>query len=219
MRSAAEQVTRLSQITTHRVMRELYEQYAAYAKSYADRIPTYTPSDDQLAMTAVAISTSLTDICQAISYGAAAARAPLVPVGPAPSGISPVNNGIGPGRFIQSHIPECTSWIAATDDFRTATEAWVNLDPNIPAGKWSPEQKKINDDVIPILDASSIKLQEVGLQIPDSTAQDFAMLTVLYRQAIAAAIPSYTPSDSHLYNATLHLSGILTSACKAAGPP
>ncbi|MCV7357568.1 Vmc-like lipoprotein signal peptide domain-containing protein [Mycolicibacterium fluoranthenivorans] len=218
MRNAADQVMQLTKVTTHRVMRELYEQYAAYARAYADRIPTYTPADDQLAMTAVAISTSLTDICQAISYGAAAARAPLVPAGPMPSNIAPVNESSKPSVFLQSYISNCNDWIAATNDFRAATAAWVALDPNIPAGKWSPEQRKANDDVIPIMNTSADRLQQIGEQIPNSVAQDFATLTVVYRRAIAKAIPSYTVADNHLYNATLHLSGILTSACKAEGP-
>ncbi len=42
MRSAADQMVSLVKLTPHRVMRELYEQFIAYSRAYADRIPTYT---------------------------------------------------------------------------------------------------------------------------------------------------------------------------------
>jgi len=40
----------LAKRTPHRVMRELYEQFIAYSRAYADRIPTYTPPDDNFAL-------------------------------------------------------------------------------------------------------------------------------------------------------------------------
>src|ERR1700752_2037695 len=45
-RSAADQIVPLAKLTPHRVMRELYEQFAAYTRAFADRIPTYTPPDN-----------------------------------------------------------------------------------------------------------------------------------------------------------------------------
>ncbi len=56
MRSAADQMVALAKLTPHRVMRELYEQFIAYSRAYADRIPTYTPPDDNLALVAVSCS-------------------------------------------------------------------------------------------------------------------------------------------------------------------
>ena len=42
MRSAADQTVNLVKSTPHRVMRELYEQFIAYARAFADTVPTYT---------------------------------------------------------------------------------------------------------------------------------------------------------------------------------
>ena len=42
MRSAADQTVDLVKLTPHRVMRELYEQFIAYARAFADSVPTYT---------------------------------------------------------------------------------------------------------------------------------------------------------------------------------
>ncbi len=42
MRNAADQTVALAKLTPHRVMRELYQQFIAYARAYSDAIATYT---------------------------------------------------------------------------------------------------------------------------------------------------------------------------------
>ncbi len=39
MRNAADQTVNLVKVTPHRVMRELYEQFIAYARAFTDNIP------------------------------------------------------------------------------------------------------------------------------------------------------------------------------------
>ena len=46
MRGAAAQTVGLVKLTPHRVMRELYQQFIAYARAYAERMPKYTPADN-----------------------------------------------------------------------------------------------------------------------------------------------------------------------------
>ncbi|MDY6996713.1 MAG: hypothetical protein SW019_08960, partial [Actinomycetota bacterium] len=82
MRSAADQTIALVKLTPHRVVRELYEQTIAYWSAYADKIPNYAPSDNQLAKVASASSNAITYICAAIDFGSAASRAPLVTSAP-----------------------------------------------------------------------------------------------------------------------------------------
>ena len=48
MRNAADQTVPLAKLTPHRVMRELYEQFIAYARAYSDAIPTYTAGRQSL---------------------------------------------------------------------------------------------------------------------------------------------------------------------------
>ena len=56
MSDAADQSVPLAKLTPHRVMRELYEQFIAYARAYGDAIPSYTPIDNHLA--SIALSSS-----------------------------------------------------------------------------------------------------------------------------------------------------------------
>src|SRR3954469_9913841 len=67
MRSAADQMVPLVKLTPHRVMRELYEQFIAYSRGYADNISTYTPRDDKLAIVSSTAANAIGYICTAIS--------------------------------------------------------------------------------------------------------------------------------------------------------
>lgn len=91
-RDAADQLVPSAKLTPHRVMRELYEQFIAYARAYADSIPGYAPIDNNLAAAAIQASDALSRICAAIDYGSAAARGPLVPALPTPSDVAPVRD-------------------------------------------------------------------------------------------------------------------------------
>ena len=48
MRMQQTRLLSLQRDTPHRVMRELYEQFIAYWRAYADKVPNYIRSDDQL---------------------------------------------------------------------------------------------------------------------------------------------------------------------------
>ena len=74
----------LAKLTPHRVMRELYEQFIAYARAYSDAIPTYTSIDNHLAGVALSSSGALTFACTAIEWGSAQAWAPLIPIPESP---------------------------------------------------------------------------------------------------------------------------------------
>ena len=46
MREPPTRPCQLAKLTPHRVMRELYEQFIAYARAYSDAVPTYTKPDN-----------------------------------------------------------------------------------------------------------------------------------------------------------------------------
>ena len=85
MTDSADQTVGLVKLTPHRVMRELYEQFIAYARAFADSIPTYTSKDSHLAGAVDSISSAPGDICGAVTYGPAASQGPLIPATATPS--------------------------------------------------------------------------------------------------------------------------------------
>ena len=85
MRNAADQTGNLVKVTPHRVVREMYEQFIAYARAFTEKIAQYQPNDNHLAAVVDGLESALVDICGAITYGSAATQAPFVPEAPSPS--------------------------------------------------------------------------------------------------------------------------------------
>jgi hypothetical protein len=215
MRSASDQTVPLVKLTPHRVMRELYEQMIAYSRAYADHIVTYTPPDNELALTASTAGSLIGDVCAAISYGSAAGRAPLVSSPPRPGQIAPLGNLTNPKPFLTSANPVCPDWRTALDQFDSATTAWRSTDPTVPASQWSPEQKAINDAVAAVMTASADTLQRLGTRSGNPVFEDFAVLAAQYRRAYAHALPTYVVVDNYLANAAVRTAGVNLGACKA----
>lgn len=219
IRSAADQTVPLVKITAHRVMRELYEQFIAYSRAYAERVSTYTPSDDNFALTSVAAATTLTHICQAVTNGAAAARGPLVsPSEPSSSPNSP-GDPDHPELFITKPDPVCQDWDNAVEAFGSdpAVIAWVKTDSNVPASQWSPEQKAANDAVSPVMMTLADELEKIGGRSDNATFADIAALSALYQRAYVKSMPTYTKADENLYGVARISQGVIINACKSAG--
>lgn len=212
---AADQVVPLARLTPHRVMRELYEQFIAYSRSYVDSISNYTQPDDYLARVSIAVSDAISYICAAIDYGSAASRAPLISEPAAPSAVPPVTDPAHPARFLLHADPICADWSAALSQFQSDTEAWRRTNPDIPAGQWTPEQRAINDEVGPVMERFAGQLTAIGERTENLILRDFANLASQYRRAYVAALPTYLPADKYLATASIRLVGVVQGACQA----
>src|SRR5271156_5529398 len=217
MRGAAAQAVGLVKLTPHRVMRELYQQFIAYARAYAERVPKYTPADNNLAGAANSASSALGAICAAISDGPAGARGPLVPPAAPPSDIAPVGNPANPQPFLTTENAVCSEWKSALDQFGKQTAAWQQLNPNVPAIYWNREQKAVNYAVASVMNTYASKLEQLGRQSDNAIWQDFANLSAQYRRAFVTSLPTYTPTDNHLANAANYVSTTILGACAAVG--
>ncbi|MGJ6122825.1 hypothetical protein QN239_09625 [Mycolicibacterium sp. Y3] len=219
MRNASDQAVAIVKITKHRVMRELYQQFIAYARAYADSINTYTANDDQLALTAIGAGEVLSNICQAITYGSAAARAPLTPSAEAPTHTVELGSADNPKRFLLTHDPVCSQWEAAqkAHDANPAFTEWIKTDSNPPASQWTPEQRAATDAVIPVMTAWADQMEELGRNSSNPTFQDIAMLGAVYQRAYIQALSTYTKADYSLYQVALLSPGIILGACRTSG--
>jgi hypothetical protein len=217
MRGAAAQAVGLIKLTPHRVMRELYQQFIAYARAYVERVPKYTPADNNLAGAANSASSALGAICAAIADGPAAARGPLVPPAAAPSDIAPIGNPANPQPFLTTPNSACEEWTVALGQFAKDTAAWQQLNPNVPAIYWNKDQKAINYKAAQVMNAFAGKLEQLARQSDNPVWQDFANLSAQYRRAFVLALPTYNPPDNHLANAANYLSTTILGACAAVG--
>jgi hypothetical protein len=217
MMSAADQTVALARLTPHRMMRELYEQFIAYARAYAAAIPTYTEADNHLVGTVAAESISLVHICTAVNNGSAAARSPLVePIEP-PTRFADLSDPSDPGRFLTEPDPSCAEWDRLLNNFASESAEWQALDASIPASGWTPDQRATVESIIPIMEAFAEDVESLGRRSDNPFIQDLSGLTAQYRRAYAAALPSYTPADSYLSGASANAASTIYEACEAAG--
>lgn len=217
MRSAADQSVALAKLTPHRVMRELYEQFIAYARAYADRIPGYTPPDDYLARAANSASSAIGVVCSGIIYGSAAARGPLLPGQAPPRHVAPPGDPAQPQRFLLSADPICPEWASQLSRVNADTTAWQNIPVDIPASQWTPEQKAIMEAVKPVIKAHSDKIEQLGQRSNNPILKDFVDLCVQYLRAYALALPSYVAADGYLSNVNMYSASLIRAACAAVG--
>lgn len=221
MRSAADQALPLAKLTTHRVVRELYEQFIAYTRAFVDRLPSYQAADNDLAIVSSTVSDVLTGICEAIANGSAAARGPVVSAAAAPDHVAAVGDLATPSRFLATGDPQCSSWKQSADTMKTnpAIAAWSTEDPAIPASSWSPEYKAQNDAVKPVLSGFADTYDHLARASSASNPvlADFGVLAAQYGRAFVAGIPTYTAADLYLFNVFQKAAGVITSSCRAAG--
>jgi len=220
MRKAADQAAPLAKMTTHRVMRELYGQFIVYARAYSDSISnpsTYRPVDDNLAQVASGATNVIGYVCSAISSGAAAARASLVPNPNPPASIAPIGDMSNPKRIFESPEPICHDLGPTIDQLLQNPDfkKWVNTDPKIPVSNWSPEQQSLTTLVMAVMSSTANSLDKLALQSSNPMVQDFILLGVQYRRTYVEALATYQPSDSNIYLAGQAVPGIVLAACDA----
>lgn len=214
--TAANQAVAVAKLTPHRVMREIYEQFIAYARAYSGSIATYEPSDEHYAGVFTNAAAALTYACNAIDYGSAQSRAPLIPPPPEPSEVVPVRDPAEPERFIETADAICSDWYRLIDQFAADTRAWQALDPAVAASARTPEQQAVVDNVIPIMKQFADAIEQLGRGSSSPTVEDFAVFVAQYRRAYADALPTYTSADSYLSSASARAAAIVYQACKAA---
>lgn len=218
MARTADQTVQLAKVTPHRVMRELYEQFIAYARAYVDAIPTYTEPDNDLVGVASATSNALTDICTAIGFKSAAARAPLIGAPPDPTIVAELTDPTAPKRFLADSEATCGEWIETLEEFdkNSVAVAWQQIDGNIIASQWNAAQRKTIDAVIPLMNTLADDIQELGLRSDNPTLQDFAILAAQYRRAYTQALPSYSTADSYLAAVSADLTAAIADGCRTS---
>lgn len=213
--NSADQMVALARQTPHRVVRELYEQFIAYARAYRDSIPEYTPADDALAQANVNASAAIYGICQSIDTGSAS-RSISIP--PAPEPTSPVvapSDLEDPQRFITEANQSCDDWDERLVEVRAGTADWDKLDSAIPASQWTPERRAAEQSVQPILAKFADDMEAAGRSSGNPTFEDFASTAAIYFRAYLAVGDSYTGADSWLSYVPFRLANVISGACRA----
>jgi hypothetical protein len=198
-------------------MRELYEQFIAYARAYSDAIANYVPEDNHLAGVAITTQSALVNVCNAIDWGSAQARAPLVPAAPPPTTIAPLTDPNSRQEFLVAPQASCADWDRLLDQFNADSAAWEALDPNLAASNRNPDQQAIVEAVIPVMRKYADDLEKLGRASGNPVFEDFAVFAAQYRRAYAQALPTYSSADYYLARTAIQTESAIFEACKAIG--
>jgi hypothetical protein len=215
IRNASDQMVSLAKQTPHRVVRELYEQYIAYGRAYADSIASYVPANNYLADANVSIGNVLLGVCNAIEFGSAN-RTVALPAASSPTELAEVGDPASPERFLETSNPTCSAWVERERSFIADTAEWEKIDPEIPASQWSPEQRSIQDSAFITFTALADASEEAGRDSSNPVLEDFAVLAAQYMRAYVASGQNYIAADSWLSYTSLRLSNAISGACQAA---
>ena len=214
-RRAADQMVPLARQTPHRLVRELYEQFVAYGRAYADSVPNYSPRDNELASNNISASSAIVGICNAITYGSAGRSIGIGQVPPpvnTPSRTDPSD----PRRFLTTADAECSSWQEISDEFDSNTAQWQQRDTSIPAAEWTPAQRSLEEATRPSLVAFADSMEASGRRSQNAIFEDLATASAVYLRAAAAAGEDYVSADSWLSYTSFRLNLLVGGACSAA---
>lgn len=108
----------------------------------------------------------------------------------------------------------CAQWSAITTDYAAKRADWVKVDPSIPASKWTPEQRAVNQAVIPVLKGEAAELSRLAETSTDPVLRGMLQLEAGYQTAYAERLPNYTQAeDAQLWDAAINLSNGVNSLC------
>lgn len=212
MRNAADQVVPLARQTPHRVVREIYGQFIAYGRAYADSVARYVPADNGLASANVSASGAIIGICNSIELESAGRSLALAPVEP-PRRVDPPSDPTDAERFITSSSTLCTEWVDRLDRFITDTPDWQSRDGSIPASDWTPERRAMEQAAIPLLITYADETTAVGRTSDNAVLEDFSTAASLYLRAYIAADDGYVSADSWLAYTGFRIANLVSAAC------
>ncbi|WP_131809247.1 hypothetical protein [Mycolicibacterium setense] len=215
--TAIVKVANLARQTPHRVMRELYGQFNAYAQAVIDSIPNYSSTDNEIVATLNQLSSALNRVCEAIQYRAAQQSAPLIATPGDPSDIQRSGGDAerAPSRFMTGSDSSCKDWMSITEAFDKDTEAWRGIDSKISVTEWTPDQRAVMDAVGQVMGTYADDMEHLGRASGNPIWEDFAVLAAQYMRAYVQSIPTYTVNAGYLASVSSRLAYAINWACKA----
>jgi hypothetical protein len=215
LRTAADATVPLAQQTPHRVIRELYDQYIAYARAYSDALSTYSADDNELILAVNSAAQAITSICTAITNRSAETRSVLVKPVPAPNPLPPTTSPRTPPRMLIERNPICPDWLDSSAQFERDIAPMLAIDFELAAAQWSQEQRATMGAAGLTLTAFADEKARLGLSSANPVVEDLANMSAVYMRAYAGALPTYIAADTELYNVAVNVSGVVSHGCRA----
>jgi hypothetical protein len=217
LRTAADATVLLAKQTPHRAVRELYAQFIAYNRAYADALADYAAADNELLIAANSAASAVTAICSSITDRSAQARAAMVTPVPAPNPLPTVGDVSRPTRALTSANPVCQDWSDMVSQYLDDVAPMLAIDNSLNASQWTPQQKAAQDAAVASITQLSGRLRDLGARSANSVIADLANVAAVYMSAYAAAIPTHVSADADIYNVATGAIGVVWHGCQALG--
>lgn len=204
----------------HTAVADLNQRPYADVLAAADKHPTRPRRSSRskwIALAASAIAALLIAGLIGGAIGATTNRQASPPPAAAPQTIT-VTEPLNPA-IPTTPDPVCAEWAPITTSYHEKRAAWRGVDSNIPASKWSDEQRALNMGVIPVMKAEAADMRRLADKAADPVLRAMLQLEAAYQDAFADRLPNYTPpDDERLWVAATDFSNAVNSMCYAMGP-
>jgi hypothetical protein len=112
--------------------------------------------------------------------------------------------------------PICGDWSKASEKMAGAEKAWTEVDDTIPASQWTPDQRRIFEDVASAMTAGANTFEQLLPRAQDPIIQELVAQTITYLRLYVDKIPSYEYKDGYLAGVANNFGSAVTSICTSA---
>jgi hypothetical protein len=113
--------------------------------------------------------------------------------------------------------PTCDGWYATNNMVADAqNKGWANDRNSLgPVSQWTPDQRAHVQVAGDAMRRGADQLVPLAKQTPHRVVRELYGQLIAYMRAYVAAVPTYTPKDNNLADATVNVAFAITSLCNA----
>lgn len=114
--------------------------------------------------------------------------------------------------------PVCAEWGPISNAYSAKQDKWAQTDAKTPASAWSPEQRVLNMDMLPIIQMQAADMRRLADKAKDPFLARLMREQAMYEDEFALRLPSYEPSDQALWQAAIDYASAVRATCLTVKP-
>lgn len=193
----------------HTALQELIAQTIVYWRAYVDALPNYETQDGKYAGVASNFGAAVSFMCTA---------APIVALRVADVDVSPEAKASEPAELKPIMTVEdaaCREFLALVDRQNAVLSGWEATDPNVPAAKWTLEQRQLNMAAADVMAGDADEARRIADSAQNLVLADLLRTYAAYVDAYVGVVPTYEADDNQIWRVATYLGGGIRSACGA----
>ena len=114
--------------------------------------------------------------------------------------------------------PVCAEWGPISNAYAAKQDKWARTDAKTPASAWSPEQRVLNMDMLPIIQMQAADMRRLADKAKDPFLARLMREQAMYEGEFALRLPNYEPSDQALWQAAIDYASAVRATCLTVKP-